>query len=89
VAPKHNGFPGAVNTTATNFAYVQRDFSFTAKGFTEYHHTGLYAVPGQKITVEVTSALPNSSWTVYIGFHFDNDYDHSSWVRWPTVYTYR
>jgi hypothetical protein len=26
---------------------------------------------------------------VSIGFHYDNNVDHDSWVRWPTVYTRR
>ncbi len=66
-----------------------REFTFTAPKFREFHHTGLYAVPGKAVTIEVLSALPSFTWTVSIGFHYDNNVDHDSWVRWPTVYTRR
>ena len=78
-----------MSRTASNFAYVSREFTLTAPKFREYHHTGLYAVPGQAVTIEVLGDLPKKTWTVYIGFHFDNNVGHSSWVRWPTVYTSR
>jgi hypothetical protein len=47
------------------------------------------SMAGQTVTIEVLSAFPNSKWSVSIGFHTDNNINHKSWVRWPTVFNRR
>lgn len=42
-------------------------------------------MPGEAVSIEVLGAMPNKTWSVSIGFHYDYNGGHSSWVRWPKV----
>jgi len=51
-----------------------------------WHPTGLYAVPGELVTVTVPSALVGKGYKVRIGAHTDDVSQRSSWLRPPRVH---
>jgi Peptidase M60, enhancin and enhancin-like/N-terminal domain of M60-like peptidases/Cadherin-like domain len=54
-----------------------------ANAQTQWLSTGLYAAPGETITVTVPASLVNQGWTVKIGSHDDDNSATTSYARMP------
>jgi hypothetical protein len=50
-----------------------------------WHSTGLYAAPGEKITVTLPAALAGKGFSLRIGCHTDTLYHLESWSRAPEI----
>jgi hypothetical protein len=50
-----------------------------------WHSTGLYAVAGEKISVQVPASLVSKGWSIRIGCHTDTLYHLESWSRAPEI----
>lgn len=50
-----------------------------------WHSMGLYAAPGELITVTVPEAAAMQRLAVRIGAHTDQLWDCKSWTRWPNI----
>jgi len=79
--PAAAAFPGAVPAKAER---VHRELKINTS-VPGWHSTGLYAAPGEVISVEVAPRAPGKKLTVRIGAHNDRLWHHSSWRRCPEV----
>lgn len=50
-----------------------------------WHSTGLYAAPGEVVTVRVPASSANAGWKIRIGAHSDTLWHLDSWKRFPDV----
>ncbi|MEN9575136.1 MAG: hypothetical protein RL514_2991 [Verrucomicrobiota bacterium] len=50
-----------------------------------WHSTGLYAAPGEVVTVRVPASSANAGWKIRIGAHSDRLWHLDSWKRFPDV----
>ena len=50
-----------------------------------WHSTGLYAAPGEVVTVRVPASSTNAGWKIRIGAHSDRLWHLDSWKRFPDV----
>lgn len=74
-------FPGAVPKDAPR---VKREFTF-ALNQPRWQSTGLYAAPGETITVHVTSQDAKAGLAVIVGAHRDGIYARDKWPRFPSI----
>lgn len=74
-------FPGAVPASAPR---VKREVAIDPK-ILGWHSTGLYAAPGEKITVTVPGQVVGAGCSVRIGCHTDRLYHHDAWQRAPEI----
>lgn len=81
--PAAEQFPGPVPAGAKRITQ-----SLTIDGaMTGWQSTGLYAVPGEPITVSVADPSAAQDLVVRIGSHSDRLWDKDSWRRWPEITT--
>ncbi len=74
-------FPGAVPAAAP-----RETVSVTlAAHVPNWLSTGLYAAPGEAVTVRVPAALAGAGWRVRIGAHTDRLWHLDSWKRFPEI----
>ena len=76
-----SAFPGAV---PDNSEKVTRTIEVDT-GVPEWHSTGLYAAPGQLISVKIPETAVSSGLSVRIGAHNDTIWEHESWKRIPDI----
>lgn len=78
-------FPGPVPSEAERLQGVKVAIK---TGVPDWNTTGLYAAPGEKITVRVDEAifkkLPRQL-KIRIGAHRDKNWRHNSWTRYPEI----
>ncbi len=79
--PAATAFPGAVPEKAER---VTRSIEVNT-AIPAWHSTGLYAAPGEAITIEVPAEAAGKGLHVRIGAHSDSLWHHSSWHRVPEV----
>ncbi|CAN5393874.1 hypothetical protein BH11PLA2_BH11PLA2_50470 [soil metagenome] len=96
--PAAAAFPGSVPVDAQRILKTI-SFDITSKGYicngvgvsdksAIWQSTGLYAAPGELITVTVPEALANKKLGVRIGCHTDKLGDLKSWQRAPEISTH-
>jgi len=79
--PAAANFPGPVPTTAK-----RESASVTVNPkIPGWHSTGLYAAPGEVVTVRVPASATSLGWKVRIGAHSDSLWHLDSWKRFPDV----
>ena len=79
--PAAAGFPGAVPAEADRVTRaVQIDTAVSA-----WHSTGLYAPPGEAVSVKVPEAAAGKKLQVRIGAHSDTLWGLDSWHRCPEI----
>jgi hypothetical protein len=74
-------FPGSVPAEAPR---VKREFTF-ALNMPRWQSTGLYAAPGEKVTVHVTPQDVARGLSVVVGAHRDQIFNHDKWPRFPII----
>ncbi len=78
-------FPGLVPAEATR---VNRLVVIDTR-IPEWHSTGLYAAPGEVITIRIPSAAEGRGLAVRIGSHTDTLWNLDKWQRYPEISTHR
>ena len=79
--PAAAAFPGAVPADAKRVEQtVEIDTAVP-----NWHSTGLYAAPGEVVTVRVPQAAAGKKLAVRIGAHSDRLWHHNAWRRCPDV----
>ena len=79
--PAAKAFPGEVPADAPRMTRkIEIDTSIPA-----WHSTGLYAAPGEMITVTVPESAKAGKLAVRIGAHKDRNWHHDSWRRAPEI----
>ena len=80
--PTAEDFPGAVPTDAPR---VTRSFDIDT-GVPRWHSTGLYAAPGELVTVTVPlEAARTDGFHVRVGAHSDGIWGQHEWTRMPEI----
>ena len=79
--PAATHFPGAVPADAKRES-VAVTVNPRVPG---WHSTGLYAAPGEVVTVRVPGELASAGWRIRIGAHSDHLWHLDSWKRFPDV----
>ena len=74
-------FPGPVPADATR---VTRTVAIDTR-VPDWHSTGLYAAPGERLTVTVPAAAVGKQLAVRIGAHRDRLWHHDRWRRVPEI----
>jgi hypothetical protein len=93
--PAAAGFPGAVDAKAARVTrkvginvdptgYICNGVGVSANSDI-WHSTGLYAAPGETITVELPEAVKGQGVGIQIGGHSDQLWNAKSWSRAPQV----
>ena len=80
-------FPGAVPSTAPRITATIR--LETSRGRWGWFGTGLYAAPGEAITVRVPQAAIAHGLGIEIGVHTDRLWDLDVWSRMPEIATWK
>lgn len=76
-----NDLPGNISPS---FPRITKTLIFDT-AIPRWHSTGLYAAPGEEITVTLPKTLINKGFYVRIGAHSDRNYHHDEWLRHPEV----
>jgi len=79
--PAAQFFPGAI---AADVPRVTKDLSLDAR-IPEWRSTGLYAAPGEKITVRIPADAVGEKFALRIGCHRDGLWHLDSWRRAPEM----
>lgn len=80
-SPSAVSFPGAVPPNAKRVKKsVEIDLSVP-----EWHSLGLYAPPGELITVDLPDSIVNKGFQLRIGCHTDEIWHHDGWSRAPSI----
>ena len=79
--PAANDFPGAVPAEAPRVTQALRLDTAVPR----WHSTGLYAAPGEKITVVVPAAAAGKGLSVRLGCHTDGIWQRPDWWRFPAI----
>ena len=79
--PAAADFPGAVPTDAPR---VSREVTVNPR-IPDWQSTGLYAAPGDCVTVTIPAAYTNLGWRVRIGAHQDRLWNKPEWSRVPEL----
>jgi hypothetical protein len=85
--PAANDFPGAVPAAAarvTRTISIDASASQTASG-ARWYSTGLYAAPGEAITIDIPVLAAAKKLSVRIGAHSDQLWGRSEWWRVPQI----
>lgn len=80
--PAADTFPGAVPKTAARFGAVTVNVDTKVR---DWHSTGLYAAPGEVITVTLPATAAKQKLKVRIGAHKDELWHLDSWKRFPEI----
>ena len=75
-------FPGKVADDAPRV--VKREFTF-ALNMPRWQSTGLYAAPGERVTVHVTAQDAKLGLSVVVGAHSDRIFARDKWPRFPVI----
>lgn len=75
-------FPGAVPAAAPRLAARKLTLDTRVAG---WHSTGLYAAPGEIVTVQVPDALAKQGLRVRLGAHTDTTWHLATWSRFPEI----
>jgi len=79
--PAAAAFPGAVSTDAPR---VERKVAIDTR-VPRWHSTGLYAAPGELITLTLPEGLAERMLRIRLGAHTDSIAHHDSWSRAPEI----
>lgn len=79
--PAAEVFPGAVPADAPR---ITRRLTVDTQ-VPGWHSAGLYAAPGERITVEIPASAAQSGLSVRVGAHTDTIWDHETWRRAPEI----
>ena len=79
--PAAADFPGAVSEVAPRVTQTVRVDSTVPR----WHSTGLYAAPGERITVTVPAAAAGQGLAVRLGCHTDGLWQRPDWWRFPEI----
>jgi hypothetical protein len=79
--PAAHFFPGEVPADAPR---IRKTLTIDTS-VPRWHSTGLYAVPGEKITVHADPAIAGKNLSVRIGAHTDTLWHHDQWKRCPQI----
>lgn len=84
VAPGADFFPGAVPKSAKR---IERTIEVSAKQALNggWISTGLYAAPGEVISLAARPSASAKGWKLRIGAHKDQLWHKDSWTRWPEI----
>lgn len=82
--PSASAFPGAVPTEAPRIA--SRTLTIDTR-VPEWHSTGLYAAPGETITVTLPLSAVGKGFGLRIGAHKDTLWNLDNWTRFPEITT--
>jgi hypothetical protein len=74
-------FPGDV---AAGSPRISRSFDFPLN-LPRWESTGLYAAPGEKITIRVSPEDSKRKLSVVVGAHTDSCFAHDKWIRFPRI----
>ena len=98
VHPSHTEFPGAVPSNATritrtvtingNQSGLPSDFGYSGARSSLRMSTGLYAPPGEVITISVDHATSELGFSILIGAHTDGLWDKDIIKRHSKIYRY-
>jgi Peptidase M60, enhancin and enhancin-like/N-terminal domain of M60-like peptidases len=80
--PAAETFPGAVPATAPRLGAVTVNVDTRVR---DWHSTGLYAAPGEVITVTIPASAAKKKLRVRIGAHKDELWHLDSWKRFPEI----
>jgi len=80
-SPVVREFPGRVPTTARVLSAVVT-ITPSHRG---WHGTGLYAVAGKTVSMEITKGAAPAGTRIRIGCHKDSLWNKSKWQRWPAI----
>lgn len=79
--PAAEAFPGAVPAAAPR---VKRTVTVDTK-VPGWHGTGLYAAPGERLTVRIPETAAGRGLHARVGCHTDHLWHHASWSRVPSI----
>lgn len=79
--PSAAGFPGAIPSEAKR---VTRSVSIDAN-VPNWHGTGLYAAPGEVVTITIPDDATGAKLSVRVGSHTDGIWHLENWERFPTI----
>lgn len=79
--PAAAGFPGAVPADAPR---VDLNVTIDPR-VPEWHSTGLYAAPGEALTVTLPAEAISAGLGLRIGCHTDGIWHHDKWARFPEI----
>jgi hypothetical protein len=79
--PAAADFPGAVPADAPRVTQTVRVDTRVPR----WHSTGLYAAPGERITVTVPAAVAGKGLAVRLGCHSDGLWQRPDWWRFPEI----
>jgi len=82
--PSAASFPGSVPEKAPR---VAKTFDLDTKA-PNWHGSGLYAAPGEAVTVEIPQTAVQAGLGVRIGCHTDTLWHLEKWERFPEISTY-
>jgi hypothetical protein len=80
--PSAAAFPGAVPPTAPRLKNATVKIDTTVP---DWHSLGLYAAPGEVITIQIPATAANQGLGVRIGAHSDKIWPLKSWERFPEI----
>ena len=82
VHPASEVFPGSVPAAAPRLTSrrVTIDTSIP-----DWHSTGLYAPPGEVVTIEIPETATKQGLGLRIGAHTDHNWHHAAWTRFPEI----
>jgi len=79
--PAAADFPGTVPTDAPRVTQTVRVDTRVPR----WHSTGLYAAPGEKITVTIPAAAAGKGLALRVGCHTDGLWQRPDWWRFPAI----
>lgn len=83
IDPNAADFPGVV---AENAPRIERTLALDLDA-PQWVSTGLYAAPGENISITVPLALTTGAYRIQIGCHSDRNWHHDAWKRHPQIVT--
>jgi hypothetical protein len=80
--PAADTFPGGVPQDAPRLAGQSRTIQTRVP---DWHSTGLYAAPGETLTIQIPESAIKQGLRLRIGAHKDVNWNLSSWTRFPEI----
>ena len=80
--PASATFPGAVPANAPRLKDQPCEID---TAIPDWHSTGLYAPPGEGISIQIPEAAEKLGLGLRIGAHTDHNWHHAAWTRFPEI----